>query len=88
MANTEYDRYPDGVRYETEREIVSSLPNGVQNVYDASAERPTRSKNRHKVSINSHVYEILRSFFFIPFNVRIFSQPSNPSALPKEKQFS
>lgn len=49
VAKFENNQYPEGLRYENEREVQSSIPYGVQNVYDTSAGRPTRSKNRHRV---------------------------------------
>lgn len=62
VANSEYDQYPEGLRYENEREIQSSIPYGVQNVYDASAGRPTRSKNRHKVNIKIFIKKLEKIF--------------------------
>ncbi|XP_031627791.1 uncharacterized protein LOC116343717 [Contarinia nasturtii] len=54
ISNTEYDQYlAEGSHYENDREIESSIPYGVQNVYDTSAGRLTRSKNHHKSTFQS-----------------------------------
>ena len=50
IASPDYDQFPEGSRYENEREVQSSIPYGVQNVYGSSAGRPARSKNRHRVN--------------------------------------
>lgn len=48
ISNTEYDQFLFEPQYDSE--IESSIPRGVQNVYQANTGRLTRSKAHHKVS--------------------------------------
>lgn len=49
ITNPEYDQSPEGYHFDDERDVESSIPYGIQNVYDTASGRIARSKSRHKV---------------------------------------
>lgn len=47
--NPQYDQSPGEYDFDSAIDVESSMPHGIQNVYDASSGRIARSKNRRKV---------------------------------------